>query len=217
MRAGAITLAKIIYSTKTVDDTTLMSLGLLPRADRIAPIPVPGTPPQVEVLSVSRTAPPRFACTISNPSVAGCRLARSRRTIYTFVGETAPPDCAGGSHFEGPTTRAHGDDCFSRHRPQRRDASRPAAPMGQQPRADEHRLDADQLRAARRQLRGVGVICFEKPSRTAPGEASGNPAPGAESTFSNMEFSHGKKKSGTVWSSSQQAVVPRRNRRSIRL
>ena len=90
MRASTITLAKIIYSTKTVDDMTLMSLGLLPRAT-YAPIPVPETPPQVEVLSVAgHTAEIRVHDLESERS--GLPFGAKSANIYTFVGETAPPN-----------------------------------------------------------------------------------------------------------------------------
>ena len=82
---------------------TLMSLGLLPRAT-YAPIPVPGTPPQVEVLSVAgRTAKIRVHDLESERR--GLPFGAKSANIYTFVGETAPPD-ARAYHFEGPTTRA---------------------------------------------------------------------------------------------------------------
>src|SRR4051812_43604695 len=52
MRVSAINLAKIVYSTTTVNDSQLVALGLLPRPSR-TPIPARATAPVIDIVSTT--------------------------------------------------------------------------------------------------------------------------------------------------------------------
>jgi hypothetical protein len=103
MRRNAILLARIIYSTLTVTNAQLVSLGLLPRTIP-TPRPVPGTPPVIEVASVSgrlvnvrlHGAPP--------DSGRGKPFGAIGANIFSFVGDEPPSDPR-QYHFEGMATR----------------------------------------------------------------------------------------------------------------
>jgi hypothetical protein len=109
MRASAVLLAKIVYATASVTDAQLVALGLLPRASR-TPIPVPSTPPTVEVLSVSgRLVNIRVHDLDSERR--GIPFGARGANIYSFVGPEAPTDPR-QYHYEGVTTRAKAQIIF---------------------------------------------------------------------------------------------------------
>jgi len=103
MRTSAINLAKIIYSTATVDDSQLVELGLLPRSSR-TPIPAPATAPVIDIVSaVGNTVRIRL-------HEAGESTKRGKpdgvdgAALYSFVGAT-PPDEESEWNFEGLTSK----------------------------------------------------------------------------------------------------------------
>lgn len=103
MRASAMNLARIIYSTSTVTDQQLVDLGLLPRPSR-TPRPVPSTPPVVEVTSVmNRLVGVRIHA--ADTERRGLPFGAKGANVYSFVGPTAPTDPL-AYHFEGMTTRS---------------------------------------------------------------------------------------------------------------
>lgn len=103
MRVSAINLARIIYSTPTVDNAQLMSLGLLPRTSP-TPRTLPGTPPILEVTSVSsRLVNVRIHG--DEPDRRGLPFGANGVNIYSFVGPAAPTNPR-EYHYEGTATRA---------------------------------------------------------------------------------------------------------------
>ncbi len=110
MRASAINLAKIIYSTPTVTDGQLNGLGLLPRETRTVR-PVPTVAPIVTVLDVTgRLVKVRF----ENP------LTEDRRAkptgvvsinLFSYVGPVSPSDPR-QYHYEGPSSRMTAEVLF---------------------------------------------------------------------------------------------------------
>ena len=102
MRASAINLAKIVYSTPTVTDAQLIDLGLLPRSAR-TPVPPPSDAPVLEVGTVSgRLVSVRVHAvgTDRRGKPFGARSAN----LYSYVGATAPSDPTVW-RFEGTATR----------------------------------------------------------------------------------------------------------------
>jgi len=110
MRASAINLSKIIYSTATVTDAQLVGLGLLPRNIRVNR-PVPNVPPLVEIVSVSgRLVKTRLHDT-ADPERRGKPVGVVGVNIYSFVGDDAPTDPR-QYHFEGMTSRMNCEIIF---------------------------------------------------------------------------------------------------------
>jgi hypothetical protein len=103
MRNGAIALAKIIYSTSTVDDSQLIALGLLPRSSR-TPIPAPATAPMIDIVSVRGNTVSIRLHASSDPSKRGKPDGVSGAAIYSFTGATPPTDEREWD-FEGLTSR----------------------------------------------------------------------------------------------------------------
>lgn len=102
MRASAINLAKIIYSTLTVTDQQLIDLGLLPRPTR-TPVGPPNVAPVVEVGTVvGRLVDIRVHA--QGTERRGFPFGAKGANVYSFVGPTAPDDPR-AYHFEGMTTR----------------------------------------------------------------------------------------------------------------
>lgn len=102
MRASAINLAKIAYSTATVSDAQLIELGLLPRSTR-SPVGPPAERPSVDVSSVAaRTV------TVHIHSGSSARRGKLPGTtgalVYSFTGVEYPSDPAAWT-FEGLTSR----------------------------------------------------------------------------------------------------------------
>jgi hypothetical protein len=110
MRANAVLLSKIIYSTATVNDSQLTALGLLPRASR-TPVPAPGNPPGIDIVSsTGNTVKIRLHDSTSS-SRRGKPLGVSGASVFSFVGAVAPTDQAGWN-FEGNTSRTVVDVTF---------------------------------------------------------------------------------------------------------
>lgn len=109
MRRQAINLAKIIYSTATVNDAQLISLGLLPR-NLPTPAPIPNVPPVLDVLSVSgRLVKLRVHQAEGESGRKPYGTAGAQ--VYTYVGATAPTDPR-EYHYEGLATREKFDVLF---------------------------------------------------------------------------------------------------------
>jgi hypothetical protein len=105
MRVSAINLAKIIYSTTTVNDSQLVGLGLLPRSAR-TPIPAPATKPVIDILTtVGNTVTIRLHAE-GDPSSRGKPAGVDGAAIYSFVG-AVPPTEETAWKFEGLVSRVN--------------------------------------------------------------------------------------------------------------
>lgn len=111
MRANAVNLAKIIYSTATVTNAQLIELGLLPR-NNYTPIPPITSSPSVEIVSnTGRIVKVR----VHNPEAETSR-GKPRGCIgigfYTYIGAVAPTDST-QYFFQGMSTRTITDIQFA--------------------------------------------------------------------------------------------------------
>jgi hypothetical protein len=103
MRANAVLLSKIIYSTATVNDSQLTALGLLPRASR-TPVPAPSAAPGIDIVSsVGNTVKIRLHDSTSSTR-RGKPAGVSGASVFSFVGAVAQTDAAGWT-FEGNTSK----------------------------------------------------------------------------------------------------------------
>jgi hypothetical protein len=99
MRVSAINLAKIAYSTPTVSDTQLVSLGLLPRPSR-APVPPPATAPVIDIVSVSGNTVKLRLHQAGESTRRGKPHGVDGASVFSFIG-AAPPDTEAEWTFEG--------------------------------------------------------------------------------------------------------------------
>ena len=99
----AAVLAKLAYSTETVSDAQLISLGLQPRKTRASRV-LSGTPPRVSVISVVGRVV-RIAIRAQEPETARMPDAAVGAYVYTFVGSEPPAD-ARLYEFRGLAPRA---------------------------------------------------------------------------------------------------------------
>jgi hypothetical protein len=105
MRVSAINLAKIVYSTTTVNDSQLVALGLLPRSAR-TPIPRPDSAPVIDILTaVGNTVTIRLHAG-GDSSSRGKPAGVDGAAIYSFVGATPPTDEAAWK-FEGLASKVN--------------------------------------------------------------------------------------------------------------
>jgi hypothetical protein len=102
LKTASADLARIFVATSTVTNAMLLALRMKERVIP-TPVPVPATPPVVEVISCSgRLVSIRVHDATSESR--GMPFGAKSANIYTFVGPEAPTDPR-LYHFEGPTTR----------------------------------------------------------------------------------------------------------------
>lgn len=110
MRASAINLAKIAYSTSTVSDAQLVALGLLPRSSR-TPIPAPATAPMIDVVSVGGNTVKLRLHAAGDPTRRGKPDGVNGASVFSFIG-AAPPDTEAQWTFEGVCSKTSVDIVF---------------------------------------------------------------------------------------------------------
>jgi hypothetical protein len=102
MRVSAVNLAKIVYSTATVNDSQLVALGLLPRSSR-TPVPPPANAPDIDIVSVSGNTV-RIRLHEAGSTRRGKPVGVDGASVFSFVGAT-PPDETSEWNFEGVTAK----------------------------------------------------------------------------------------------------------------
>jgi hypothetical protein len=102
MRASAINLAKIVYSTASVNDSQLVALGLLPRSTR-TPVPPPASAPDIDVVSVGGNTV-KIRLHPAGSTRRGKPAGVSGASVFSFVGASAPTDESDWK-FEGNASR----------------------------------------------------------------------------------------------------------------
>lgn len=89
MRVSAVNLAKIIYSTTTVNDSQLVSLGLLPRSSR-TPIPAPSEAPIIDIVSVTGSTVKIRLHAADDSTRRGKPAGVDGAVVFSYVGAAAP-------------------------------------------------------------------------------------------------------------------------------
>jgi hypothetical protein len=103
-------LASTIYGTATVTDSQKVTLGIPPRAIP-RPVPAPGVPPVLEVLSVNAWTVKIKLHAAGSGSRRGKPAGVIGASVFSFVGAT-PPEDMGSWKFEGNTGRSNIDVAF---------------------------------------------------------------------------------------------------------
>jgi hypothetical protein len=110
MRTSAINLAKIVYSTSSVNDSQLVALGLLPRPSR-TPIPAPAQAPVIDIVSVSGNTVKIRLHAEGDSTRRGKPDGVDGASVFSFIG-AAPPDTENEWNFEGVASKTSLDIVF---------------------------------------------------------------------------------------------------------
>jgi hypothetical protein len=110
MRVSAINLAKIVYSTSTVNDSQLVALGLLPRPAR-TPVPPPADAPVIDIVSVSGNTVKLRLHEAGDSTRRGKPAGVDGASVFSFIG-AAPPDTEAEWTFEGVASKTMLDIVF---------------------------------------------------------------------------------------------------------
>jgi hypothetical protein len=110
LKYNARLLANLVYGTGTVTNAQKLALGLTVRA-MPSPVPVPGSAPGLDVISVSAWTVKIKLHDSTSSAKRGKPPGVTGASVFSFVGATAPSDM-GAWKFEGNTGRTKIDVAF---------------------------------------------------------------------------------------------------------